>query len=152
MFPTAAPTAKRARAGESVAPGPIAAAWTQHLVCPRDRAPAKVREPQGTCPTLVPARRLQLHSIEDPSYVKVGLPTEEQTVTGPVPQPAAQQEGTMPDDRIRYVDPTIVDHGSIAEHTFTRCESGDPAAWAPPKDWRDFPTDMFGECSSGHAS
>ena len=53
---------------------------------------------------------------------------------------------------MRYERPEIIDHGSIAEHTFYRCESGNPDGWAPPKDFRDFPHDKFGECSSGHAS
>lgn len=53
---------------------------------------------------------------------------------------------------MNYEAPKVTDHGSIADHTFFRCESGDPTDWAPPKDFRDFPTDKFGECSSGHAS
>ncbi|HKK26907.1 MAG TPA: hypothetical protein VKB18_02380 [Gemmatimonadota bacterium] len=52
---------------------------------------------------------------------------------------------------IQYERPSITDHGSIARHTFFRCESGNDSA-TKPKDWRDFPTDKFGECSSGHAS
>ena len=52
---------------------------------------------------------------------------------------------------MKYEKPTITDYGSIARHTFTRCPSGDPVAGAPPKDWQDFPTDKFGECSSGHS-
>lgn len=47
--------------------------------------------------------------------------------------------------------PTITDHGSIANHTFFRCEGGNPDA-SVPKDQRSFPIDRFGECSSGHAS
>lgn len=47
--------------------------------------------------------------------------------------------------------PTITDHGSIAEHTFFRCSSGNPDS-SKPKDFRDFGTDKFGECSEGHAS
>ena len=53
--------------------------------------------------------------------------------------------------KMRYEKPTITDYGSIARHTFTRCPSGDPVAGARPKDWQDFPTDKFGECSSGHS-
>lgn len=54
---------------------------------------------------------------------------------------------------MNYEAPAITDHGSIADHTFYRCESSTSGDnWAPPKDWRDFPTDKFGECSSGHAS
>lgn len=52
-------------------------------------------------------------------------------------------EGTM-----QYEHPTVIDHGTIAEHTFSRC-GGDTS---PPKDWQDFPLDKFGECSDGHAS
>ena len=48
---------------------------------------------------------------------------------------------------IRYERPTVVDHGSIARHTFTRCGGTDH-----PKDWQQFPLDKFGECSAGHAS
>jgi hypothetical protein len=48
--------------------------------------------------------------------------------------------------------PMVVDHGSITEHTFSRCASGNPEPGAPPKDFRDFPQDSFGECSSGHVS
>ena len=43
---------------------------------------------------------------------------------------------------MKYEKPTITDHGSIAEYTYTRC-GGEHA----PKDFRDFPTDKFGECS-----
>lgn len=57
----------------------------------------------------------------------------------------------MPDGRIEFERPTITDHGTIAEHTFTRCAGGNEDAFMP-KDWQDFPTDKFGECSSGHAS
>lgn len=57
----------------------------------------------------------------------------------------------MPDGRIEFERPTIMDHGTIAEHTFTRCAGGNEDAFMP-KDWQDFPTDKFGECSSGHAS
>ena len=49
-----------------------------------------------------------------------------------------------------YERPTVTDHGSIADHTFFRCPTGNPDA-SMPKDFRDFPTDKFGECSSGHA-
>lgn len=46
---------------------------------------------------------------------------------------------------MRYETPTIIDHGSIAEHTFTRCGGS-----GPPK--KDFPEsehklDKFNECS-----
>lgn len=53
---------------------------------------------------------------------------------------------------MKFEHPTVTDHGSIAQHTFFRCGSGNPTDDAPPKDFRDFPTDKFGECSSGHAS
>jgi hypothetical protein len=41
--------------------------------------------------------------------------------------------------------PLIVDYGSIAEHTFTRCPPADPGA--PPKDFTVCPEDKFDECS-----
>lgn len=52
---------------------------------------------------------------------------------------------------MKFEHPEIIDHGSIADHTFFRCDSGNPDA-SIPKDFRDFGTDKFGECSSGHAS
>lgn len=52
---------------------------------------------------------------------------------------------------IQFEQPTVTDHGSIADHTFFRCETGDETA-DMPKDFRVFPVDKFGECSSGHAS
>lgn len=52
---------------------------------------------------------------------------------------------------MRFEPPTITDHGSIAEHTFTRCAGGNPVPGAPPKDTEDFGLDKFGECSSGHS-
>lgn len=51
---------------------------------------------------------------------------------------------------MKFERPTIIDHGSIAEHTFLRCPSGE-GDW-PPKDYRDFPLDKHGECSEGHVS
>lgn len=54
---------------------------------------------------------------------------------------------------LRYHPPKVTDHGSIIEHTFYRCETGTGLKKkSPPKDWRDFPLDKHGECSSGHAS
>jgi hypothetical protein len=53
---------------------------------------------------------------------------------------------------MRYEPPKVKDHGSIIEHTFYRCASGNPEPGAPPKDWQDFPLDKHGECSSGHAT
>jgi hypothetical protein len=54
---------------------------------------------------------------------------------------------------LRYEQPKVIDHGSIIEHTFYRCESGSGVEGVdPPKDWRDFPLDKHGECSSGHAT
>jgi hypothetical protein len=50
---------------------------------------------------------------------------------------------------MRFEDPAIVDHGSIAAHTFYRCGSGDSTA-SMPKDWQEAPHDKFGECSAGH--
>lgn len=47
--------------------------------------------------------------------------------------------------------PTVTDFGSIAGHTFTRCNPLGASADAPPKDEIAFPQDKFGECSSGHA-
>ena len=50
-----------------------------------------------------------------------------------------------------YEKPSITDLGSIAEHTFYRCgEAGNPES-PKPKDFRVFPVDKHGECSSGHA-
>ena len=53
---------------------------------------------------------------------------------------------------MKFEYPMVVDHGSIAEHTFYRCATNDAVPLAPPKDKEDFPLDKFGECSSGHAS
>ena len=52
--------------------------------------------------------------------------------------------------KIRYESPRILDHGSIAAHAYSRCDSG-AGDW-PPKDSEEFPHDKFGECSSGHVS
>lgn len=49
--------------------------------------------------------------------------------------------------KLRFETPTVTDHGSIADHTYTRCGGAGPM----PKDWRTFPPDKFGECSDGHA-
>ena len=44
-----------------------------------------------------------------------------------------------------YKAPSIVDYGSIGDHTFTRCP---PAVeGAPPKDLTQCPEDKFEECS-----
>jgi hypothetical protein len=44
-----------------------------------------------------------------------------------------------------YKAPSIVDYGSIGDHTFTRCP---PAVeGAPPKDFTQCPEDKFEECS-----
>lgn len=54
---------------------------------------------------------------------------------------------------MKYETPTVMDHGSIAEHTFTRAGGGsnDPdmcqGAANPPKDWRECKLDCFGEYS-----
>lgn len=48
-------------------------------------------------------------------------------------------------ERTRWAEPEITDHGSIAQHTFTRC-----GGTGPPKDHRIFGLDTFGECSEGH--
>lgn len=50
-----------------------------------------------------------------------------------------------PEERMRFEYPTITDHGSIADHTFERCDTG-TGEW-PPKDWQTHPHDKFGECS-----
>jgi len=42
--------------------------------------------------------------------------------------------------------PKVTDHGSIVEHTFYRCPSGNPGATIP-KNTQDLLTDKFGECS-----
>ena len=52
---------------------------------------------------------------------------------------------TGPEERMRFEYPTITDHGSIADHTFSRCDTG-TGDW-PPKDWQTHPHDKFGECS-----
>lgn len=46
--------------------------------------------------------------------------------------------------------PTIVDYGSIAEHTFSRCNPSLPAGSKPPKDSIDVPhhIDNHMECSA----
>ncbi len=51
---------------------------------------------------------------------------------------------------MKYEQPTITDHGSIAQHTFTSCPSGQPTHEHPDpgKDFQDFPLDKFGECSN----
>ena len=54
--------------------------------------------------------------------------------------------------KLPYEHPTVLDHRSIAEHTFTRCATNQAVPGAPPKDSQDYPLDKFGECSSGHAS
>lgn len=51
---------------------------------------------------------------------------------------------------MRFERPTVTDFGSIANHTFSRCDSG--TGDFPPKDPVDFPHDKFGECSDGHAN
>jgi len=49
---------------------------------------------------------------------------------------------------MRYEAPKVVDYGSIAEHTFTRCPGGDPNA-DMPKDFMVCEHDKHGECSCG---
>ena len=51
-------------------------------------------------------------------------------------------------DGMRYEAPKVVDYGSIAEHTFTRCPGGDPNADIP-KDFMVCEHDKHGECSCG---
>lgn len=47
---------------------------------------------------------------------------------------------------MRYNAPLVVDYGSIAEHTFTRCPGGNSEA-DMPKDYQVCEHDKFGECS-----
>lgn len=47
---------------------------------------------------------------------------------------------------MRYETPTIIDLGSIADHTFTRCGG----THAPKDPDCRFAKDNFGEASSGH--
>lgn len=51
---------------------------------------------------------------------------------------------------MRFCRPTVTDFGSIADHTFSRCETGE-GDW-PPKDPEVFEHDKFSECSDGHAN
>jgi len=44
----------------------------------------------------------------------------------------------------------LIDYGSIAEHTFTRCDTAEDRAGAPPKDHITCAHDKHGECSCGH--
>ena len=53
---------------------------------------------------------------------------------------------------MRYETPRVIDFGSIAEHTFTRCDDSTGGETAPPKDPNIFGHDKFGECSSGHGT
>jgi hypothetical protein len=48
---------------------------------------------------------------------------------------------------MKYEKPVVVDFGSIAEHTFTRCEGATGGAGAPPKDEIICGHDNHGECS-----
>jgi hypothetical protein len=45
-----------------------------------------------------------------------------------------------------YEAPRVIDYGSIAEHTFTRCE-GATGSDTPPKDFMICDHDNHGECS-----
>lgn len=47
-----------------------------------------------------------------------------------------------------YERPSIIDHGSIVEHTFSRCNP--EVSGAPPKDTEDVPhhIDIHQECSA----
>lgn len=51
---------------------------------------------------------------------------------------------------MRYICPAVVDYGSIASHTFTRCPEGWGEEGDPPKDpsFANTHFDKFGECSS----
>lgn len=51
-------------------------------------------------------------------------------------------------DDMKYEAPRVLHLGSIAEHTFTNCSTGNPVPGAPGKDNRPLNTfDKFGECS-----
>jgi hypothetical protein len=49
-----------------------------------------------------------------------------------------------------YEKPRILDHGSIVEHTFSRCNPSIPTGDRPLKDFPDVPhhIDNHGECSA----
>jgi hypothetical protein len=48
---------------------------------------------------------------------------------------------------VRYEKPKVTDFGSIAEHTFTRCDTAEDRPGAPPKDFVTCAHDNHGECS-----
>jgi hypothetical protein len=48
---------------------------------------------------------------------------------------------------MRYEIPAVIDYGSIAAHTFTRCEGHTGGSGDPPKDIITCHHDKFGECS-----
>jgi len=48
---------------------------------------------------------------------------------------------------VRYEAPTVVDFGSIADHTFTRCATAVGLPGSPPKDTMLCKHDNIGECS-----
>jgi hypothetical protein len=48
---------------------------------------------------------------------------------------------------VRYEKPKVTDYGSIAEHTFTRCDTATGGSGAPPKDYIICGHDNHGECS-----
>lgn len=50
---------------------------------------------------------------------------------------------------MRFQYPEITDHGSIADHTFTRCADAIGSDPPPAKDWKTCELDKFGECSCG---
>lgn len=54
---------------------------------------------------------------------------------------------------MRYEIPDVTDFGSIADHTFTRCNPGGALPGGPPGGKDPNPIygyDKFQECSSGH--
>lgn len=51
---------------------------------------------------------------------------------------------------MHYTAPLVVDYGSIADHTFTRCSDATGGGDDPPKDYQICEHDKFGECSCGH--
>lgn len=48
---------------------------------------------------------------------------------------------------MKFKNPTITDHGSIAENTFYRCNPTGATPDAPPKNYLQLQPDKFNECS-----
>jgi hypothetical protein len=77
----------------------------------------------------------------------------------PTPEKRTSVQGRDTPMKIRFEEPTIQDFGSIAQHTFTRCNPSAPPTYVdkhgnvhqtPQKDFIYVPhhIDNFGECSS----